>query len=239
MPAVSVIIPAYNAARYLKNAVASVLFQTFKDWELLIVDDGSTDDTQAVVNSFTDPRIKYIRQENAGVASARNVGLGQAAGRYIAFLDADDIWIRNKLELQMAFMRSKNAAFTFTAYCTWEDKVADSLHLVPAVVTYRDMLSTRPIKCSTVIIDKQQVVPTMPDTFHEDLACWLKILKGGFVAHGLNEELCRYRVWPSQKSANKLHSAGKVWELYKHELGLSAPWYFVRYACNAVVTRIH
>lgn len=241
---VSVIIPAYNAARTLGNAMECVVAQTFKDWEVVIVDDGSTDNTLGTAKAWSrfDHRVRVLTQENMGAAAARNAALKISSGRYIAFLDSDDIWMSRKLEVQLDFMRRARSVFSFTGYYTWQDGIKDRSYSAPAIVDYKTMLKTRPIRCSTVILDRQFVDPTMPNTFHEDLACWLKIMRSGHVAHGLDEELCRYRIAKGAKSYNKVRSAIKVWKVYReHEhLGIAdSAWYVAHYALNSLASLRH
>ena len=133
MDLVSIIMPAYNCGRFIRESIGSVLAQTYTNWELLIVDDCSTDDTETIVRAFKDPRMHYMRNEqNMGAALTRNRALREAKGRYIAFLDADDLWLPEKLEKQTAFMETNGYAFTAIQVAV-ENNSWYSLHAVPAV----------------------------------------------------------------------------------------------------------
>ena len=157
MELVSIIMPAYNSARFIGEAINSVLAQTYTNWELLIVDDCSKDSTAEIVAAFSDPRIHYQRNvNNMGAAETRNQALKRAQGRYIAFLDSDDLWEPEKLEKQIAFMEKNGYAFTFSDYRimkengTWTGKI---LHM-PASLSYHQYLRNTAIGCLTVVIDR-------------------------------------------------------------------------------------
>ncbi|MBF7731161.1 glycosyltransferase family 2 protein [Pseudomonas sp. N040] len=242
--AVSIISPVFNSSRFLRETLESVKAQTREDWELICVDDGSSDDSAAVVESFAarDCRIRLIRLgQNSGAAVARNVGIDAARGRYIAFLDSDDLWLPHKLETQLEFMRHKQAAFSFTAY----DRVDEyNYHLrrvdVPSRLTYEQMLTACYIGCLTAIYDTahfgKQHMPLMRK--RQDYGLWLQLLKKVDCAHGLQEVLARYRVRPHSLSAKKLGTARYTWRVY-HELEGFGAWkshyLFVRYMLCAVL----
>jgi teichuronic acid biosynthesis glycosyltransferase TuaG len=239
---VSIITPAYNCEKYIAECIDSVINQTYKNWEMIIVDDCSTDDTCAVVERFSssDPRIRLIRRtENGGPARTRNTALKAANGRYIAFLDSDDLWLPKKLERQLAFMEIKGAALSYTQYrrFTEDSKQPGPLISVPSFFTYRQLLQNTGIACLTVIIDTKFTGPIeMPLVQHEDYALWLKILKRGIVAQGLMEDLARYRITETSVSGNKVKSAIWVWRIYRDIEKLSIPdaaRCFINYAWHA------
>ena len=243
-PLVSVIMPAYNCGRYIAQAVQSVIGQTLADWELQIVDDCSTDDTQAVVQRLAaqDTRIHYTRlAQNGGPAAARNEALRRAAGQYVAFLDSDDLWTSDKLERQIAFMEKNGATFSATAY----DQMDESGNPLPTVclpphrTNYRKMLLlSNPIGNSTVMFDQRLLgrfqVP--PIRKRNDFALWLKILKTTPCCMGMDDVLTHYRVRTDSISSNKLAQAKYHWQLYREIEQLSVPasafyvlcWAFVK-----------
>lgn len=239
---VSVIMPAYNAENAIAQSIASVVQQSYLNWELLIVDDASTDRTVPVAQALSanDSRIRIISlAQNGGVANARNVAMAQAKGQYIAFLDSDDFWLPEKLESQIRFMTERQIGFSFTAFRRFgTDRPPGSLIRAPQYVTYSDLLKDNVIGCLTVVIDRQ-IVPSsfMPQVKHEDLACWLQILKSGMCAYGLQQDLARYRVSSNSVSGNKQRSAVWRWRIYREVEKLSvarAAWCFAHYSLRAV-----
>jgi teichuronic acid biosynthesis glycosyltransferase TuaG len=242
-PLVSIVTPAYNATRFVPQTIESVLSQTYTDWELLIVDDCSEDDTVSVVGSYAtrDSRVCLLRhQRNCGPAQARETALQASRGRYIAFLDSDDLWLPQKLEHQLAFMQRRQATLCFTQFrrVDAEGHTVGRLINIPERLTYRDLLKNTAIATSSVIIDRDKAGPfQMTRTYYDDYALWLQILRRGFVAHGLREDLMRYRVVGKSVSRNKLRSATMVWRLYRdvERLGvLQSAWCFSHYAARAV-----
>lgn len=244
-PEVSVITPSYNSERTIEATVDSVRSQTFQNWEMIIVDDCSTDRTgeKLAAAALADERIRtVILPENSGAAAARNTALDLARGRYVAFLDSDDRWKPDKLEKQLRFMKDNAYAFTFTGY-EYIDAAGHPLHKVvhtPARVAYRDMLKNTIVGCLTVMIDREQTGKfRMPDLrSRQDLATWLALLKKGFTAYGLDETLSEYRVGGSSLSGNKWKAAQKTWFVYRRVEKLPllrACWYFCHYAANAAM----
>lgn len=249
-PRVSIIVPVYNAEKYIEETVASVEAQTFADWELLLVEDGSSDGSRQTVERMLaekgDERLHLIVQENAGAAVARNNGLLQASGRYIAFLDADDLWSPDKLEKQLALMEEKKAGFSFTGYefANENGRGTGKIVRVPETITYRQALQNTTIFTSTVMFDTT-VIPKdnlrMPQVKSEDTALWFKVLRGGLTAYGLDENLVRYRRVEGSLSANKFEAMKRIWNLYRREEGLSVPYScynFFFWAVRAVKRRI-
>lgn len=221
---VSVIMPAYNSEKYVVDSIHSVLVQTYEIWELIVVDDGSTDDTKVVVQQFSDDRIVYVYQQNAGVAVARNNGISRARGRYIAFLDSDDLWLPNKLSKQLAFMRENNYAFTYTWYQQFysDENRVNRLVIAKASVDYCNLLKGNDIGCLTVMIDRSLIRRVfMPSCRHEDYVTWLNILKKGHKAYSLPEDLARYRKTDKSLTSNKFKSLLWTWQVYRNTQGLS------------------
>lgn len=236
---VSIITPAYRAARFVAETIRSVQAQTYPEWEMLVVDDCSPDDTCAVVESAAagDPRVRLIRQEkNGGPAAARNVALGEARGRWLAFLDSDDLWLPEKLERQLHFHRRHGAKLTFTEFRRIsEDGGRTGRRItVPERLDYRGLLGNTAIATSTVMVDRTRTGDfRMKKTYYDDFACWLQLLRSGGHALGLKEDLMRYRVAGGSVSRNKRRSAKEVWGAYRHVEGLDplrSTWYFANYA---------
>jgi teichuronic acid biosynthesis glycosyltransferase TuaG len=240
---VSIITPAYKAAAYVGQTIESVLAQTHGQWEMLIADDCSPDDTRAVVSAWAarDARVRLIPMpKNGGPAAARNGALAQAQGRWIAFLDSDDLWLPQKLERSIAHAQANGAALVFTGFrrISFDGGRTGDYISVPRTLTYRQLLGNTAIATSTVLLDRTQCGDVrMKPVFYDDFACWLEILKRGFVAHGLDEDLMRYRVMPASVSRNKKRSAQEVWKAYRNveHLGpLASAWHFTSYALHAL-----
>lgn len=240
-PLVSIITPAYKAMAYVEETVRSVQAQSVTSWEMLVVDDGSPDETAAVVARLAeaDPRIRLIRQANAGPAMARQTALDHATGRYIAFLDSDDLWLPAKLERQLAFMEAREAVLSFTAFRRINADGSETGRVipVPARLVYRQLLGNTAIATSTVIIDRTRSGPlAMTKTYYDDFVLWLGILKRGHAALGLDEDLMRYRVLGQSVSRNKWRSMRMVWKTYRDVERLNLPrsaLAFAGYAWNA------
>jgi teichuronic acid biosynthesis glycosyltransferase TuaG len=236
---VSVVMPAFNSAVFIEQAIRSVQAQTLTDWELLVADDGSTDETAAIVRRMNDndPRVKLISLgERRGPAGARNAAIEAAGGRYIAFLDSDDMWKPHKLERQIAFMRARDIALSFSAY----DRIGEAGEPRGQVharrkVNYRQLLGYCVIGCLTAVYDTKklgkQYMPDIPK--RQDYALWLKILKQVDYAWPVPESLAIYRVRRGSVSSNKLIAARYNWRLYHdvEKLGLvRSAYYFAQYA---------
>jgi teichuronic acid biosynthesis glycosyltransferase TuaG len=240
LPAVSVVMPVWNSAATVAEAIGSVLAQTFGDLELICVDDASDDASCAIIAALakTDPRISLLRQpSNAGAGPARNAGIRAARGRYVAFLDADDLWHKQKLAQQIPWMHEGGHAFTYTAYARSGGE-ADMVPVgVPDRVTRAQLLHTNVIGCSTVIYDShflgQRQMPNLRR--RQDFALWLQILADIPCAMGLNIALTTYRMHPQSLSSNKGVAARATWHLYRDTLALNLPhaaWVFGNYAAR-------
>ena len=245
-PLVSVITPAYQAERFIGDTVESVLRQSCQEWEYLLVDDCSTDGTTRIIESYanSDERVTLLRNKaNIGAAGSRNRGIHAARGRYLAFLDSDDLWEPTKLTEQMQFMTRSNLPLTYTAYKR-VDADGQPIGLVepPARVDYHMMLSSNHMACSTVIVDTATFgKPMFPDLrLRQDHALWLRLLRTADWAHGLGEPLMRYRVRRDSLSANKVRAARYSWQLLVKEerLGFArALYHFGKYAFLATAKR--
>ena len=216
---------------------------------LTIVDNGSTDGSREKIAAWSrkDGRIRLIaKEENGGAALARNTGIDHAAGRYVAFLDADDIWIEDKLEKELRFMEEKNAAFAFTAYEFGDEQAHGTGKVVnvPETLSYREALSRTVIFTTTVMFDLTKIgkeTVKMPNVPSEDTATWWKVLRKGYTAYGLNEVLTIYRRPARSLSSNKCKAVARIWNLYRKEEKLSVPyslWNFAGWAWRAVCRRI-
>ncbi len=246
---ISVIIPVHNGEAFLEETVHSVLNQTYRELELLLIEDGSTDGSWKTMQEMagSDPRIRIFRMEEAsGAAKTRNRGLKEAKGRYIAYLDADDLWEAQKLEKEMQYLLDKKAAFVFTGYEFADEKGVGTGHVVkvPETLTYKEALGNTTIFTSTVLLDREKIseeLMEMPPVKSEDTATWWRILKSGITAYGLNENLVRYRRAGKSLSSNKIEALRRIWGLYRKVAGLSVPascFYFIRWAYRAVVRRV-
>ena len=212
---ISIIMPAYNCKNYIRQAVDSVKRQTYPDWELLILNDASSDGTGEAAAKLAkeDDRIRYLENEaNLGVAGTRMRGVQMAEGSWIAFLDSDDCWNEDKLEKQMQLIqRVTDAAIVFTGSAFMNEQGEKSSYIlhVPERVSYKELLKQNIISCSSVLVKKELVLKYgMPDgDLHEDFALWLQILRNGGNAFGIDEPLLIYRVSVGSKSGNKLHAA--------------------------------
>lgn len=248
---VSIIVPVYNAGKYVKATVMSVVNQTYENWELLLVDDGSTDGSSEIIKQLEKEdatgRIRVLLPKEHGTAArARNYGISHAQGRYIAFLDADDLWEKCKLEKEMQFMHEKNAGFVFTGYefadCNGEG--TGKIVKVPDTLNYRQALKNTTIFTSTVLIDTGIVdkkLVYMPEIKSEDTATWYQILKNGHLAYGLNENLVKYRRVANSLSSNKVEAVRRIWNLYRKAEKLSliySMYNFCFWAIRAVLRRI-
>lgn len=246
---VSIVVPVYNAERFLHDTIATVQNQTYSNWELIMVDDSSTDKSVKIIENHikTDNRIKLFRNKvNSHAALTRNKGIDKARGRYIAFLDADDLWEPTKLEKQIAFMQENDCEFSFTGYEFADEngKPSGKKVNVPQTITYKQALRNTIIWTTTVMFDLTKLAKEdihMPNVKSEDTACWWKVLKQIERAYGMQDVLSYYRRSSGTLSANKFEAIKRVWNLYrnveKHNLVFSA-YCFTGYAYNTVMKRI-
>lgn len=245
---VSVITPVYNAEEYIADTIHSVLNQTYENFEILLIDDCSIDSSKKIIEKLSarDKRVRYIPlNENSGAAVARNKGLEEANGRYIAFIDSDDLWKPEKLKEQLSFMHENSYGFTYTNYetITSGGEVKKSEIKVPSKINYTSLLKNTAITCSTVIIDRSIIgdfrMPLVRKG--QDTATWLKILRDEPYAYALKETLTSYRHVPGSISSNKVEALKRTWNTYYNleELPfMKASYYFVCYTLNAIRKRI-
>ncbi|KRJ22110.1 glycosyl transferase [Acinetobacter baumannii] len=244
MNLVSIITPSYNSAKYIGKTIDSVISQTYKKWELIIIDDCSTDSSVEIIKDYEnkDNRIKLIQlKENSGAAVARNTGIQLARGRFIAFLDSDDSWLPEKLEKQLKFMLINNYYFTYTSYfkINENNEILGTMY-IPSKVNYSQLLKTCVIGCLTVIYDAEKIGKQEfpPIRKRQDFALWLKILKKVDYAYGLQENLANYTIRSDSISANKLNAAKYNWFLYRNIEKLSlfvSFYYFLHYVIKGII----
>jgi len=238
---VSVIMPAYNTEKYIQASIESVIQQKYTNWELIVVDDKSPDSCISIINKYRkqDVRIKLVRHnQNRGLLEARNTGLEIARGRFVAFLDSDDIWLPNKLETQLSFMLDVKSAFTFTSYGFINNlgERHDNTHYVKGSYDYNRALLGNDIGVLTVILDRYKLgdVKFQFDReilwddgrkcylpMQEDYALWLTLFKQGIVADALSDITCLYREHSGQMTSNKFICARAIWRIYRRKENLS------------------
>lgn len=248
---VSIVVPVYNAALFIRQTIEMVQAQTYTDWELLLVDDGSKDASVSIIETYLkekpDARIRLIKKEkNEGAALSRNRGIREAKGRYLAFLDADDIWFSHKLQTQMEFMEKKEAGFVFTAYEFGNEEAVGTGRIVhvPPTLTYEKALSRTVIFTTTVLIDTAKIpkeLVYMPNVPSEDSATWWQILRNGNIAYGIDQVLAIYRRPAGSLSSNKLKAIQRIWFLYRNVEKLSfgrSCLAFAGWAYRATVRRL-
>jgi len=240
----TVIIPVYNCAETIAEAVKSALNQTYRKLELLIVNDCSTDQTLDIVQklSSNDNRIHIINNKsNMGVANARNQALKLAKGDYIAFLDGDDVWETSKVERQIFTIENSKCDFCYTSY-SYINKNGVKIgkpKIVPNSCAYSDILKENFICCSSVLMHGYlKKYEMMDEFFHEDFVYWLGLLKNGYTASGCTTPLVKYRVWQNGRSNNKIRAAKNRWAIYRKYCNidfLSAIYFFCIYAFRGIV----
>ncbi|MCR8969485.1 glycosyltransferase family 2 protein [Facklamia sp. 7083-14-GEN3] len=246
---VSIITPVYNAERFLKKTVESVIGQSYQNWEWLLVNDCSDDSSVSIIQQFAqeDSRIQLINLSiNSGAAVARNKGLEMAKGRYIAFIDSDDVWEFSKLEKQLAFMQKEERSFTYTNFSLIDEKGETLKELVelPDHLGYSGLLKNTAIACSTVMIDRKKIgdfrMPLVRKG--QDTATWLMLMRERKVeAYALNEVLNHYRQVSGSISSNKLSALKRTWYTYRHleKLPLyKCLYYFSHYVFQAIKRRL-
>ena len=243
-PLVSVIMPCYNIEKFIAYTIESVQRQTYPHWELLIVDDASTDGTADIIKSHQnqDNRINLIvKPKHSGIADTRNQCLKMAKGRFLAFLDSDDLWYPEKLEQQLQFMTERNIGFSYSSYDCVDENGNPLEKTVKAAgdLDYDAYLRNTIIGCSTVMLDKTIVGEVVVPYFRtsEDTATWLNILKRGFLAYAIEQPLTSYRIRQHSASSNKLKAAADLWKVYRQNEKLPLPKALVcfsSYAFNAI-----
>ena len=244
---VSVIIPVFNAEKYIEETICNIKGQTYKNWEIILVDDCSTDKSREIIKKHLSSNIKLFElKTNQGPAVARNYGVKKSKGKYIAFQDADDLWSKEKLEKQVSFMKKNDCAFSFTGYefADEDGKPNGKKVHVPKIMSLKDALKNTTISTITVMFDMEKLTKDdifMPDVDSEDTATWWNILKKIQYAYGIDDILSYYRRSKSTRSSNKIVAALNTWKLYRKQekLGIiQSSYYFFNYAKNAMRRRI-
>ena len=224
---VSIITPSYNSSKFIEETIASVQAQTYSHWEMLITDDGSTDNSFEIIKEICkkDSRVKLFSIKNAGPAVARNNSIKHAKGKYIAFIDSDDLWMSEFLSTSIKFI-TKSEGFIFSSYkrcneTTLKEQYKD--FIVPENVTYMDILKTNSISCLTAFIDIEKLGKEfMPEVlYRQDMGLWLKYLKKINYAKGIKETLAIYRIRDNSHSRNKKKLLKPQWYFYRHVENLS------------------
>ena len=248
MATVSVIMPCHNGASFLRQAVDSVLAQTYGDWELLIIDDASTDDSAAIAEEYCskESRIKLLHTEHSTgkPATTRNVGIEAAAGRFIAFLDCDDQWLPGKLEHQLPLFKQENCAAVFSFYKKMDaaGNVRSAVVTSPASVDFDQFLDGNCIGNLTGIYDTAKVGKVFQkEIHHEDYLMWLQVLQKGFIARNTGTVEAYYRESGTSVSGSKLKALSWTWDIYRKELGLplgASVGHFIKYAFQGLSKRL-
>lgn len=247
---VSIIIPVYNSSKFISQTIKTVLDQTYANWELIFVNDCSSDNSVEIINEYVvkDSRIILINQEkNGGPSLARNKGIDYANGKYLCFLDADDLWDKDKLELQVKFMKEKDCAFSYTSYEFADENAIPNGKKVIAKdeITYRQIMKNNIISTITVMFDLSKIdkeIIKMPNLkYVEDTATWFKILRNDYIAYGIPNIFAYYRRTKGTNSSNKFRTLKRVWNLYREEEKLDifqTCYYFCMKNINAILRRI-
>lgn len=241
---ISIIMSAYCAEATIRESIESVIAQTYSTWELIVINDASTDATGEIAEAFAeyDDRICVLSNEtNQGIATSRNKGISHASGEYLAFLDSDDIWHESKLEKQLRQMTETNAkiSFTATAYINTAGQASEYILEAEEKFTYKNLLRRNIMSCSSIMVRRDCMIPFPKGFMHEDYAVWLQILKNTHQAHGLNEPLLIYRLGENTKSSNRISSAKMAYFTYRH-VGfgkLAAAIFTLRYALHSISKR--
>ncbi len=246
---ISIVVPVYQVERFIQETIESVQKQTYENWELLLVDDCSKDKSCALIEekAAKDERIRLIRQEtNQGAAAARNSGIRHAEGRYLCFLDSDDLWDHDKLECELQFMQEKQAGFVFTGYEFADEygKGLGKIVRVPEEISYSEALKNTTIFTSTVMIDRSKIKDEdifMPKIASEDTATWWHLLKVYGKAYGLDKNLVKYRRSANTLSSNKVEAIKRIWKLYRKQERLNviySAYCMCFWALRAVLRRV-
>lgn len=225
---VSIVTPVYNAGKVLERTIQSVITQSYEKWELLLIDDCAKDNSAEIIQHMAEnePRIKYFKlEQNSGAAVARNIGIKEARGQYLAFLDADDYWLENKLQRELELMRNNKCSFVYAAtqMIDQDDQKIGSYTPVPEWTDFKHLLKRTVIATSTVLLDMSKVGDfSMPlRRSGQDYATWLLLLRRVGKAYGINEPLTLYRISPKSLSSNKFKSIKQVYDIQTKNEGLN------------------
>lgn len=245
---VSIIIPVFNSSDYLAETINSVIAQTCKDWEIILINDCSLDNSEEIIESYTSKftNIKsYSNKINLGAGPSRNVGIKHAKGEYLAFLDADDVWAEDKLEKQIEFMNQHGFSISFTSY-GFIDSKSNSIKgkvIASKSIGLKKYMKTTEIGLSTSIINLNKCPSIMfsNSRLRQDTKLWMTLFADGYVAHGLEEELVKYRIRSGQISGNKFKAILYTLYIYWDFEGLpkyKSLFYFMFYLYNAILKRL-
>lgn len=244
-PRVSVVMPAYNAERYIEEAIRSVQAQTMPDWELIAVDDRSADKTPEILRELSrrdDRIVPVFNDTNRGAAGSRNVALDICTGDYIAFLDSDDLWRPNKLDVQLRVAQATGADIVYSSYALFDERGKRHYNdfIVKGSTSFNEMLRRNEIGCLTAFMRRElaRQYRFPEDIYQEDYALWLALLRDGYKAAGTPEVLADYRIRAGSRSFDKIESAKNRWRVYRDFLhlpiGRSAAA-MVGYAVNGLI----
>lgn len=244
---VSVIIPVYNSEKFIGETINSVLNQTYKEIEIVLVDDCSKDNSRKIIEQFMKKHkniVYHLQEKNEGAAVARNTALDIAKGRYIAFLDSDDLWYPQKVEKQLNLMQEKNAAFSYTAYEIVDESGALIKNKIKIIkeLKYKQLLKRTVVSTPAVVIDRCIIGSLkMPNRrTGQDYAYWLLLLRKVEIAYGLDESLAKIRKREGSLSKNKLQNIKDVWEVQTINEKIPkvrATWNTLNYLLNVVIKR--
>ncbi len=244
VPFFSIIIPAFNADSTIANALESIVEQTFTNYEVIIINDCSTDNTNTIITQYKKkiPQFHVIEnQQNIGVAESRNKGITFSKGMYIAFLDSDDIWHRKKLSAQAQCIRDTSCDICCTSYnfIDASDKHIKNPYMTISEIKYEDLLKENYIGLSTAVVNKSlfNSYKMSNEYYHEDYALWLQLVKSGAKVVGLNEVLVSYRVSKNTRSSNKLLAAVERFKIYRKQEKISfisSVKYIILYTINGL-----
>lgn len=242
MDKVSIITPMYNSEKYIEKTIKAILNQTYTNFELIIINDKSSDKSLEICKKINDDRIKIIDlKENVGVCKARNIAIEKSIGRYVAFCDSDDVWHSTKLEEQIKFMKDKNAYISCTSY-NRVNEIGDLIGYVDVAekITYEDMLKNNQVGCLTLIYDtkffKKRYFKEINK--NEDYLLWLELVKEAKYIYGLNKRLADYRVLKVSRSSNKIKTVYNRWVIYRKYENISimkSIYYIFSYIITAIL----
>ena len=240
---ISIIVPVYGVEKYLRQCVESVLAQTYSCWELILVDDGSTDGSTLICDEYAaaDQRITVVHQENGGLSFARNSGLARAKGCMVTFLDADDIWLPNKLEQQIQFIENNDYSFIYSDYEKINHLGERNNRIVkmPESASFWDVIETCTIPCLTALIKREIIGDTrFKHIPKEDFVFWLDILKKEVIAYNVGQVLALYREQPNSRSSNKFNMIKNQWIILRKIEGVKpvvASYFMFQYLFHGVL----
>lgn len=242
---VSIITPCYNSAAFVGEAINSVISQTYTNWEMILIDDVSKDNTADIIKNYcqSDPRIRFfqLEQNSGSAAHPRNRGIREAKGRFIAFLDSDDVWLPDKLSRQLELFQQEQVAIVYSDYEKMKENGKRNHRLIkaPQVTDYRQLLKGNTIGCLTAIYDTAKVGKIYFQPIgHEDYVLWLEILREGFIAVNCNCITALYRVRDTSLSSNKIKALGWTWNIFRHVEKLNffqSSYCFLHYAIKSCI----